>query len=206
MQWSPVEKSRLIEMIEKVVPASMPSLFSAKTSEALCSKLPFYTSFMLYRITNHACLPAFSMDFLSDGNIFSYMDGTINPVYQVNATGDLVLNENNILDYMAFHVHYVPGPEGEILLIDSRKNVLPTGFMDIDRHRDMLYSNRSVKVSYDNEKKIYIIRVPMYYGGALVRAVINIDLMGHLDIAEYQMLLKGSFEDTENSAPQFGSE
>jgi hypothetical protein len=61
----------------------------------------------------------------------------------------------------------------------------------------MLYTHRGVKIDYDDKSRAYTIRVPMYYGGALVKAVITIDSLGHLEIADYQMLLKGSFEETE---------
>ncbi len=186
-------------MIKKIVPENMPSFFSAKSSEARCAKLPFYTNFLLYRLTNHATLPAFSIDFLSDGQQYVYLDGTSQPIYRVNATGDLILNENTVLDYLAFFVHYVPGPEGEILLIDSNKKIFPTGVLDIDRHREMLYTHRDVKIDYDEELKSYKIKIPMYYGGALVKADINLDERGHLDIVDFQMLLKGSFEQTETT-------
>ncbi|NCC21987.1 MAG: hypothetical protein EOM26_05940 [Alphaproteobacteria bacterium] len=200
MQWYPVEKEQLVGMLEKVLPKDMPAMFSGRNSEARCARLPFYTNFLIYRLTNNATLPAFSVDFLSDSHQFLYLDGTSVPIYAVNQSGDLILNENTVLDYMAFHVHYVPGPEGEILLIDSKKKVLPVGALDIDRHREMLYTHRDVKISYDSDAKVYTIRVPMYYGGALVKAVIKIDSLGHLEVADYQMLLKASFEESEMKA------
>ncbi len=200
MQWYPVEKTQTIEMIEKVIPGDMPSFFSARSSEARCAKLPFYTNFLLYRLTNNATLPAFSIDFLSNGRQYHYLDGSSQPIYRANATGDLIINDNTVLDYLAFYVHYVPGPEGEILLIDSHKKIMPTGVLDIDRHRDMLYSHRDINISFDKDTKNYTIKAPMYYGGALVKAIINISEQGHLEIMDYQMLLKGSFELTETPA------
>lgn len=199
MQWYPVEKAQTVKMIENIVSDGLPSLFSMTSTEARCSKLPFYTNFLLYRLTNNATLPAFSMDFLSDGQKFMYLDGSSDPIYRVNATGDLIINDDTVLDYLAFFVHYVPGPEGEILLIDSHRKVLPTGVLDIDRHREILSTHREVKMEFDREKKLYTIRVPMYYGGALVKAVINLGVHGNLEIVDWQMLLKGSFEKTEIS-------
>lgn len=200
MQWYPVEKDDMAGMLEKVLPKDMPSMFSETTSTASCAKLPCYTNFLLYRLTNNASLPAFSVDFLSDGHQFHYLDGTSDPIMRVNASGDLILNENTVLDYMVFYVHYVPGPEGEILLIDSRNKIMPTGLMDIDRHRDILYTQHGVRIDYDETAKSYTIKVPVYYGGALVKAVINIDMMGRLEIMEYKMLLKDSFDDREVAA------
>ena len=98
MQWYEIDKDKTAEMIEKVKAPDMPSLFGASSSEARCAKLPFYTNFLLYRLTNYATLPAFSMDFLSDGEQFLYLDGTSSPIYKVNALGDLILNENTRID------------------------------------------------------------------------------------------------------------
>ena len=61
----------------------------------------------------------------------------------------------------------------------------------------MLYTHRDVKVNFDESARSWIVKVPMYYGGALVKAVIKVTETGHLNIADYQMLLKGSFEETE---------
>ncbi len=193
MEWHRLEKDQTQAMIETVQSDGMPGLFSPVTSHASRSKLPFYTGFLLHRLTNFATLPAFSMDFLSDGNTFLYLDGTPDPIYRVNDTGDLILNENTVLDYMAFFVHYVPGPEGEMLLIDSSHKAPPLGSLDIDKHRAMLYTHRDLDLSFDDVSGVYTVKIPMYYGGALVKATIEITSRGRLDIKDYKMILRDSF-------------
>lgn len=192
MQWYPVEKEQTEQMLEKIFSNNMPSFFSPKSSEAKCAKLPFYTNFLIYRLTNNACLPAFSIDFLSDGIQYLYLDGSAQPIYRANASGDLLLNENTILDYMAFFVHYVPGPDGEILLIDSDHKIYPKGLLDIDRHRELLYTHKNVDIEFDSEIKVHTIKMPMYYGGALVNATITLNEHGYLAVSDYSLLIKDS--------------
>lgn len=195
MQWEILDRNALAKVIENLVPANMPPMFSLASSEAKFAKLPFYTNFKLFRLTNNASLPSFSIDFLSDGIKYLYLDGSPSPIYRVNATGDLILNDNTILDYMVFYVQYVSDENGEILMVDSNKEPLPAGFMDIERHRKAIYTHREINLNYDEENRIYKINMPICYGGTLVDAKISVNSMGHLNIDDYQMMLKRGFAD-----------
>ena len=79
-------------MIGRVKSAAEALLFTPVTSEAKCSRLSFFKSFLLYRLTNFSSLPTFSMDFLSDGDSFHYMDGADTTIRHLVAAGELILN------------------------------------------------------------------------------------------------------------------
>lgn len=191
MQWYKFEKDKALEIIGKVRDEGMPGLFSPSSSDVRTAKLPFYTSFLLYRLTNYTTLPAFSMDYLSDGQRFYYLDGSADPIYKANATGDLMLNEATALDYLAFFVHYAPGPEGEMLFIDSSQKRPPMGAVDYERSRGLLYRSPGLTLDFRTESNSYNVTAPIYYAGALVNATISINAAGHIDVRANSLTATG---------------
>ena len=103
MIWHRLDRDKTIDMIGRVKSAAESMLFTPVTSEAKCTRLPFLKSFLLYRLTNFSSLPTFSMDFISNGECFFYMDGADTAIRQMVAMGELELNEENIIAYLNFY-------------------------------------------------------------------------------------------------------
>lgn len=113
MIWHRLDRDKTIDMIGRVKSAAEAMLFTPVTSETKCTRLPFFNSFLLYRLTNFSSLPTFSMDFISNGETFHYMDGADTAIRQMVDQGELVLNADTILPYLHFYYCYVRLPEGD---------------------------------------------------------------------------------------------
>lgn len=188
IQWHKLDRDRTVAMIDSVKTSGDHIMFSLATSEAKCAKLPFYKNILLYRLTNYSSLPSFSFDYLGDGRTFYYLDGGPASVYRANDTGNLVLNEMNVLDYTTFFFNHVSGPDGDVYVIDDPQDhpaLDSLGYMQMD---DILASHQAPEISTDADGN-FIVQTSLYYMGSLVRATIVVTPNGRVNVTNHQMLL-----------------
>ncbi|MBU6235178.1 MAG: hypothetical protein KGQ41_04985, partial [Alphaproteobacteria bacterium] len=102
MNWQKLERNETAKIIQRVSSTPDGALFSKATSEASVAVLPFYRGFNLVRLTNFATLPSFTLEFLSDGQSFYLLDGSADPLNKVSNRGALVLNDQNVTEYVDF--------------------------------------------------------------------------------------------------------
>ena len=108
MTWQILDNKRTGFMIEAVKSAGLGNLFDPNTTEARMRSLPFYRSTKLYRLTNYATLPAFSLFYIGDGENYSYLSGDFDNMSFYNTPDNLILNEETVLPYLDFYFIFVP--------------------------------------------------------------------------------------------------
>ncbi len=189
MQWHRVEKKRAEKILDATRTTGEAGLFSASSSEVKCSNLPFYDNFVLYRLTNFMTMPIFSMDFLSDGEKFYHLDGSADTIMDINKSGNLRLNEDNVVDYLNFYYSSVNDEEGDIYLIENPDD-LP--FMDsLDRYqqKNIKSHHKDIYVSRDENGKDFIVDTTMFNTGGLMQARIKVSEEGTPSIVKQHLLL-----------------
>ncbi len=196
MDWQRLNREKSHDIIGKVTHASEGNLFSNRSSEAVCSSLPFYRNFLLYRITNYATLPSFSLDFLGDGNTFYLLDGSPDPIFMVNSRGDLRLNEGNILSYVDFFLKYITTEDGDIYLIQDPDNLPFLDSMSFEQQYALKQRFAPLDLSYDAPSDSYKIRGDVYYGGTLLKATLTIGMDGTIAFSDQSMLSQSAPNDS----------
>jgi hypothetical protein len=190
-QWHKLDRDRTLAMINSVKNAGDHLLFTIATSEAKCAKLPFYKNFLIYRLTNYASLPSFSFDYIGDGKDFYYLDGSPTPIYTANSTGNLALNSGSVLDYVVFFFDHVSGPEGDISVIKDPREHSALDALG-DAQMDNIIAHHSNPEISARPQGGYLVRTSLFYLGSLVRATLEVDRSGHVNVTDYQMLLSVS--------------
>lgn len=184
-----MDKDKTAAMIRAVRKAREGVLFSPETSGAQIAKLPFYRNHHLYRLTNFASLPAFSFDYLGDGQRFYYLDGSPKAIATVSAKNDLFLNQDNVLDYIDFYFHYVTKTGSNIFLIRNPHHHAGLDSIPESQMKEIMKHHRAPEISYDEVEKRYHVIVTLDNDGTLVRAHIAVLPNGLLSIKEQHMLL-----------------
>ena len=201
MQWHRLDPDKTQIMIESIESGTGASLFTQKSSEAKCMRLPFYDQVLLYRITNNTCLPIFSMDFLGNGELFYYLDGSETPFSKAKEKAKLVLTEQNILAFLQFYYFNVVQEDGEIYPvfgvsplpdledqnIHATKQTLPAGQNNIDIARD--------QVTHD-----FLVTCPLFYDGSLMKGIIAVTEDGDVSIQSLSPLLGSGNTDFASAA------
>lgn len=175
-------------MIGRVKSAAEAMLFTPITSEAKCTRLPFLKTFLLYRLTNFSSLPTFSMDFISNGESFFYMDGADTALRQMVAMGELELNEETILPYLNFYYCYVRLPEGEVIILKNAEEAPNIDLYDEERREALDVIPDSVQIERDAATGGFIVLAPALYDSSPMQVLITVSADGQVSTSPKRML------------------
>jgi len=188
MIWHRLDRDKTIEMIGRVKSAAEAMLFTPTTSEAKCTRLPFFSNFLLYRLTNFSSLPTFSMDFISNGENFYYMDGANTAIRQMVNEGELVLDAETILPYLNFYFCYVRLPEGEIILLKNAAEAPHIDLYDEERRESLDVIPDGVQIEQDPTSGNFLVLAPALYDSSPMEVLITISPDGQVFTAPKRML------------------
>ncbi len=163
-------------MIEAVKSAGLGSLFDPNTTEARMRRLPFFRTTRLYRLTNYATLPAFSLFYIGDGQNYTYLSGDFDGINFYNTSDNLILNEETVLPYLDFYLIFVRMDVGEINIIGDR-----------DQYNILEEFPKETNVHYDEDKKAFVIKIPLYFDGTLMEGTVEILQTGEVMITDTKL-------------------
>ena len=189
MDWNRLDRQQSAHILEHIAMASDPDLFSEMSSEASFKPLPFYQDYMLYRITNYATLPSFSLDFLSDGESFHLLDGSPGPINLVNMKGSLYLTESNVIDYAGFYLSNIRGEDGDIFMIRDLDDAAFTESLGKDQRMELERKHTQPEVAKDTNSGNFVVLADLFYGGTLLKAGIVVDNSGKIEIQPREMIM-----------------
>lgn len=166
-------------------------VFSRDMTEVAWRTLPFYRNFRLYRLTNYATMPVFSMSYLGDGADFTALDGTATPIYAINKKDPLMLKQGDVIAYLQFFFANVQGSEGDALLVPSPDKMPFMSSLAPALQQSIRESHRPLSVAFDGTLNAYVVSGTMHYGGSLLAARIAVLPDGKLSFREQTPLLSG---------------
>lgn len=186
MTWQILDQVQTKNVVEQVRSAGLGELFSSPASEGRVMRLPFYRNGQIYRLTNYATLPAFSLYYLGNGDNYMYLDGGVQPIDAYNKNDNLILNEQTVLPYLDFFLTFVTLDVGEIRM---------TGDRDLDGLLKEYPEKATVR--HDSARNIYSVETPLYYDGSLMKGTIEITSNGIVQIVNTEMHMHGVEESLE---------
>lgn len=174
MQWYKLDKKQADEVIDQVASSSQAGLFPVGLTEVKMAELPFYRHYKLYRLVNLASLPTFTMDFLSDGKQFVYLDGGTNSLDFIDNEKELRLDSHNVVSYLNFYYDQVHSDEGDIYLIQDPRDLPFMSSLDDSQQRNIINNHRPIEINV-GVSGVYTIKTTMFYEGGLVEGTIKLD-------------------------------
>ncbi len=194
MDWNRLDRHQSADILEHIANVSDPNLFSTVSSEAHFKPLPFYQDYMVYRITNYATLPSFSLDFLSDGESYHLLDGSVSPISIVNGKGSLYLTEANVIDYVDFYLSNINGEDGDIYMIRDLETLPFLDSLSLDQQIELKQRHQDPEVAIDKDTNNFIVLTDLFFGGTLLKSGIIVDPSGSLDIQPREMIMSASHD------------
>lgn len=190
MDWQILDRADAHKAIDTVQSTRNHGLFNPLTSEAKYAKLPFYESYSLYRMTNFATLPCFTLDYLSDGERFFQLDGAANTIYKINEKADITLNTETVVDYLRFFLLNVRIDEGEVFLVEKIDDLPFTESLNISE-MDHIYDHFKAPIAeYETSLNAFIVNCTLYFMGILMHTSVKIDQDGIVSILNQSMLMQ----------------
>lgn len=188
--WVDVEASATEELIGKINALSTYSIFKAEKTHLQVSALPFYKNFKFVKATTFSTIPPVTMHYLlaNDGTVIK-MDGTREPIFENNAKGGLVLNEETVVAYATFVLDAVMTENGSLRLVEKVDEETFTSTPTPEQRRDVTHMIRPAKVTKTAEG--FKLDCIMLYGDAVFRADIDVKADGFIEILGEEKLGEG---------------
>lgn len=190
MHWQRLDRDNSVKVIDSVKSAENAGMFSIGTSEVKRARLPFYTDYYLYKVTNFASLPSFSFQYLSDGTFFHYLDGTEEPIYTVNDKGSLALNETNVMPYLEFFFNQIGDDEGDTMIINNPHDMPLLESLDMDVYQAVFSQHKPAKITNNGNSANFHVEADLYKDAQLVRAKIDVSGRGRVKIIQQEMIMQ----------------
>jgi hypothetical protein len=189
--WTRLNREQAALVLSKLGGNQDTVVFSKEATEVAWRSLPFYTHYRLYRLTNFATMPTFTMLYLSNGDDFITVDGTANPLYTVNEKDGIRLNEMNVIPYLDFFFGNVQGSEGDVFLIKDPRKMTFMDNLSEEQQQSVITNFKPLKVTHDPAQRLYRVTGTLYYGGGLLSTTIVVTPDGKISFQEQSLLLSG---------------
>jgi len=194
MNWQKIDRQQSHDILNHIAKVSDPHLFSLQSSETSFFSPPFYKDYFVYRVTNFATLPSFSLDFLSNGESYYLLDGSPTPINTVNKSGALHLSEANVIAYTEFYLSNIRGDDGDIYMINDMESLPFIDSLGADQQLNLKQNHESPVAKWDAERGHYTIHADLFYGGTLIKSVIYVDTYGILEIQPREMIMNSKID------------
>lgn len=191
MKWNRLPKEQASEVMNAIGDQRDAVIFSDQMTEVAWQELPFYTHFKLYRLTNYATMPSFTMDYLGNGDTFVPIDGTANPVYTVNETDPVRIDINTVTAYLDFFFTNVRAIDGDIFLIKNPTDLPLISSLSQEQQQSIINSHIPINISAQATSNSFHVTGTLYYDGSLISATIQVTGEGKLSIENQSLLLQG---------------
>jgi hypothetical protein len=167
-------------------------VFTPEVTEVSWRSLPFYTHYRLYRVTNYATMPTFSMLYLSNEEEYIPLDSTAGPIYSVNEKDPIHLSEVNIIPYLDFFFGNVHGNDGDVALIKDPNKMPFMQVLNSTQRQSVVNSFKPFRVSSDSLKN-FEVNGTFHYGGGLITAMLVVTPEGKMSFQDQSLLLSGVY-------------
>lgn len=189
-QWIRLNREQAQRVLGQLASHKDAVVFSPDVTEVCWRGLPFYTDYRLYRLTNYATMPTFTMTYLSNGEEYIGMDGSANPIYTANEKDPLQLSAENVIPYLEFFFSSVHGSEGDVFLIKDPRKMPFMDTLNTAQQNSITSSFRPVTVEAAADGA-FNVSGTLHYGGGLIASTITVMPDGKIQFRNQSLLLSG---------------
>lgn len=181
-KWIKLDKKQAKQILTALGDKCNHEVFTDDMTEVSFKTLPFYNNYKIYKLSNYATMPVFTMHFLSNGEEFLQLNGLANPIYEVNAKDPIHLTSKTLIQYLKFFFRYVQGSEGEVFIIQSPKDIPHFRTLPKDKQNEVIKNFIPVKTISDTDEEgiIHTAKAQILYGDAVIDTHINMRENGNI--------------------------
>ena len=111
------------EVLEFINPHIHGIRYDPETAVVMVSDISFYSGYKFFDIAEYSLVPPARRFVVSNGENVVVLDWTNGPIYGLNETVPVTLDEMNVSDYVRFFFTYVRGRHGRFLITESVDDV-----------------------------------------------------------------------------------
>lgn len=185
-----LEGDEAAALLARINPAFDLSDFTPGTAAVLTHGLSFYPGYQFVEITDHSHSPAKTACAIYKDNTVVPLTWNNEPLYALNDSAPIVLNDKTVIDYAKFFFSYVRGRHGRFLIAENVD--------DIDWRDDPPPAARKaiagmlvpLDITKKGEDGSYILKATMIFRDSLFAATITISPNGHVALSDEELLVE----------------
>ena len=205
MEWNRLPRDKAKLVLSALQGQENAVVFAEATTEVVWQALPFYKEYKLYRLTNYATMPSFRLLYIGNGVDFHPVDGTANPIFNINDKAPIQLDETNAIAYLDFFFKNISAPDGEIILLKSQNDM---GFMNnlsLLQQQQIITKFQPIVLNSDIIPHNFHVKCTVHYDGCLIASTIQITAEGKVFIHEQNMLMQGVYIAASDASNQWSA-
>ncbi len=110
-------------VLDRINPSLQGSSFDPSNTVIMARDLSFYPGYRFLDIADHSTMPQNRRYVLLSEREITPLDFTNQPIYSLNASLPIQLNDDNIDDYVRFFFSYVRGRHGRFLITENVEDI-----------------------------------------------------------------------------------
>ena len=187
-----IDKEKCSQILEDIKPSLGDVSFSAEETQMLQQELDFYPDYVFLDIMSLNHVPALQRSVLyneAEGKVV-VLDTTNDPIYQLNQSLPIKLDEDNIVAYVQFFFAIVQGKHGRFLVTENvddlrwREDPPPAARRAIS---NMLLP---VQLSSKNDDGSYDVVMTLMFKGALYKSQVHVEPNGVVNLFNEEVLIE----------------
>lgn len=183
--WQPVQGEQLKPFLARINPVSPTLQVGEATAQVSWRVLPFYEGIALIRVQDTAWQPGSpTLWYLAKAGDMYRLDGSSNPIHEVNEIAPIKITDANAVDYLKFFCFFVRGEEGPFMIAESMGDPdMPTD-MDPQIARVVEGSLHPVSLEGQDPEGNFEASAVVYYGNAMFSARFRIYTDGMVEMLD----------------------
>jgi|AntRauTorcE11897_2_1112592.scaffolds.fasta_scaffold00834_13 hypothetical protein len=184
----PQESKRLLETLN---PHIEPISFNPENTTIRLQKLPFYKDFKFYEISDLSTVPGARKYALSDGKQVYMINWTNGPIYEVNETAPIKLDQNSVRSYVKFFFTYVRGRHGRFMPIESLDEIRWQNEPPAQGRKVIQEMLAPVTVLNQDSDGTFNLEAYMLFKDSLFRTLIHVAPDGNVAMSDEELKIEG---------------
>ncbi len=184
-----LDKAETKDLVERLAPDFDGGAFDPSSTVIMARELPFYKNSRFFDIADHRNMPPARRFVVIQGGKSTILDFTNAPIYSLNQSAPLSLNEKTVIDYARFFFSFVRGRHGRFIIVESvddiqwREEPPPAARKAIGK----LVAPIQLE---STEGGIYRLGIHMMFKDSLFKAHVDISPDGNVKILEETLLIE----------------
>lgn len=189
-----IEHGEAAAILDQLNPLLDGATFDASMARILSHSLPFYAGHELVEVTDYDVNPPRRVSCVIRMSgakpIVTLLDGTNAPIYRLNASAPIFLNEDTIKFYTKFFFHYVRGRFGRFLIVENtdevdwREEPAPAGMKALGK---MIHS---VELKSIDDKGAFYLNASIVFKDSLFESDIIVQENGDVTLSNQELLVE----------------
>ena len=192
-----LDDAKVAEVLEILNPELAAGDFEASMASIVSRDLPFYPGISYMDISDHSDHPPRRVHILykhSDDPKgkpeIKILDWTNEPIYTVNQSAPIQLNEDNVREYLRFFFSMVRGRHGRFIITENVDDINWQEEPPPAARKAVSKMIEPIRIVGMDENEAYHLRVCLMFKDSLFKALVKLSQKGEVDISEEELVIE----------------